>query len=129
MKTKKSVALCAAVSVAALAFAVFGDGLATPTVVASTSADDVSTNGVASASGRGATQKWVNMRIKQAKEEIMSDVDAKISTLTAQLESAIESSMNILADASNTNAVREAMSEQSIAAQPLATAIFNSVMQ
>lgn len=129
MKTKKSVALCAAVSVVVFAFAVFGDGLATSPVVAPASADDVSTNGVVSVSGRGATQKWVNMRIKQTKEEIMSDVDAKISTLTAQLESAIESSMNILADASNTNAVREAMSEQSIAAQPLATAIFNSVMQ
>jgi hypothetical protein len=114
---KKSIAVGAVVaSVAAFAFVALCDGQS-------------DTNEVAAASGRGATQKWVNMRIEQTKDEIMADVDLKISALSAQLNATIEANLAILADASNTNAIQEATANAQVAAQPLASAILETAWQ
>lgn len=112
-RQNRSIALAASVAGLVGAFVAFGDGQAS-----ASKTDDTS--------GRGATQKWVLMKIAESETNTMAKVDAKLNTLVAQLDSTIEANMTLLKDETNTNAVRQATQNCIMSASPVADYILNS---
>ena len=106
-RQNSSIALATAVVGLVVAFVAFGDG--------QTSASKKDDTG-----GRGATQKWVNMRIAQSESNTLARVDEKMATLSEQVMSTIAANADILADTSNTNAVKEATQNCLMSASSLA---------
>ena len=108
MKRKnRNIALAAAVAGIVGAFVALGDGQAS-----APKTDDTS--------GRGATQKWVLMKIAESETNTLAKVDEKMATLSEQVMSTIAANADILADTSNTNAVKEATQNCLMAASSLA---------
>ena len=114
-KQNRSIALATAVAGLVGAFVAFGDGQAS-----ASKSDDMS--------GRGATQKWVLMKIAESETNTMAKVDAKLNTLSEQLMSAISANDKILADESNTNSVQEATQNCLMSASAISTYILNSAL-
>ena len=84
-----------------------------------------STNSVATVSGRGATQKWVEAKIAAAKEDLTKEMNEKFAALAAQISAAVDANDAVLADTSNTNRLEEAAANLSLAAQPTVSALFD----
>ena len=113
-RQNRKFALAAAVAGLVCAFVALGDG-------------QTSASKTEDTSGRGATQKWVLMRIAESETNTMAKVDAKLNTLSEQLMSAISANDKILADESNTNSVQEATQNCLMSASEISNYLSNSV--
>ena len=113
-RQNRKFALAAAVAGIVGAFVALGDGQSSVS-----KPDDTS--------GRGATQKWVLMKIAESETNTMAKVDAKLNTLVAQLDSTIEANMALLKDETNTNAVQQATQNCLMSASPVAEYIINTL--